>query len=86
MIINNFGIIEIGGLAFVFDSDAYVEGNIIRANTDLGASSIGAGGITLNSSSPTFINNAIIDNHADGSAGGIYMWLNSSAIIINCII
>ncbi|HHE38105.1 MAG TPA: T9SS type A sorting domain-containing protein [Candidatus Cloacimonetes bacterium] len=86
VITNNFGIIEIGGLAFAFDSDAYVEGNIIRANTDLGTLSNGAGGITLNSSSPTFINNIIMDNHADDSAGGIYMCLNSCPVFINCII
>ena len=81
---DNVGLGSIGCLEFLDYSNAYLEGNIIKNN--YGGAGNGIGGIAIHTSSPTFINNIIVDNATGGGAGGIYIGMNSSPVFVNCII
>ncbi|MCK4979847.1 MAG: right-handed parallel beta-helix repeat-containing protein, partial [Candidatus Delongbacteria bacterium] len=57
---------NMGGLTIFANSNAYVEGNIISNNT-----AILVGGVLIQTSSPTFVNNIICNNAAETYIGGL---------------
>jgi hypothetical protein len=83
---------RVGGGIYIEDAEPTIEGNEIRGNGTSpsgGVSAWAGGGIYCDGDpygvgwSPVIEGNIIADNHAQVNGGGVYVWLNMSAMIQN---
>ncbi len=74
-IIGNTGFL--GGGLFIEESSPHIEGNLIASNR----AEMGSGMVVISNSSPTIINNRIVENSAERLGGGIVVAVDSTPTI-----